>query len=297
MRNAEIADAISRSWPTCTSSTGPSCTASWPTATPREAIREPRALGGRARPRRPGRRSSPAIGKTIAEKIDTRCSSTARCPRRRSSRRSTRPAWSRSRASPGFGPKRARKVFDELGVASIDELRAAAEAQQLRGVPGFGAKAEENVLAALAGQRRRASPRERVLLSRARETRRRSGSWPPARAPGVRARRARRQRPAHGRDLQGPRRRRRLARPRRALVEAFAALSLIEVSSTGEAGARAVTHNGLPVDLRVVAPENFGNLLQHFTGSGAHNEALRTAGRAPRPARQRVRGDRRRARA
>ena len=42
------------------------------------------------------------------------------------------------------------------------------------------------------------------------------------------------------------------------------------------AGARAVTHAGIPVDLRVVPEEAFGNLLQHFTGSGKHNEALRT---------------------
>ena len=45
---------------------------------------------------------------------------------------------------------------------------------------------------------------------------------------------------------------------------------------SGEAGVKAVTHNGLPVDFRIVPPENFGNLLQHFTGSGKHNEALRT---------------------
>jgi DNA polymerase (family X) len=39
---------------------------------------------------------------------------------------------------------------------------------------------------------------------------------------------------------------------------------------------RAVTHDGVAVDFRIVPPENFGNLLQHFTGSGKHNEALRT---------------------
>ena len=62
-----------------------------------------------------------------------------------------------------------------------------------------------------------------------------------------------------------------------ALAAAFAALPLVEeVSRGGEAGARGVTHSGVRVDLRIVAPRNFGNLLQHFTGSGRHNEALRT---------------------
>src|SRR5213078_1414358 len=47
------------------------------------------------------------------------------------------------------------------------------------------------------------------------------------------------------------------------------------VGSSGPNGARALTHNGVPVDLRIVAPDAFGNLLQHFTGSAAHNVQLR----------------------
>jgi DNA polymerase (family 10) len=63
----------------------------------------------------------------------------------------------------------------------------------------------------------------------------------------------------------------------RALAEAFCKLpQLDQAQSPGEAGARGVTHSGLPVDLRIVPEESFGNLLQHFTGSGRHNEALRT---------------------
>ena len=51
---------------------------------------------------------------------------------------------------PGLGPKRARKLFDELGIDSLEALRAAAESQQLRDVEGFGPKFEEAVLAAFA---------------------------------------------------------------------------------------------------------------------------------------------------
>src|SRR5204862_4796214 len=45
--------------------------------------------------------------------------------------------------------------------------------------------------------------------------------------------------------------------------------------SAGAGGARIVTHNGIAVDLRIVAPEAYGNLLQHFTGSAQHNIELR----------------------
>ena len=63
-----------------------------------------------------------------------------------------------------------------------------------------------------------------------------------------------------------------------ALLTAFAELDVIESSSSpGENAARARTHTGVSVDLRVVEPDQFGNLLQHFTGSKAHNMALREA--------------------
>ena len=67
---------------------------------------------------------------------------------------------------PGLGPKRAGELHDELGIGSLDELRRAAEAGQVSDVPGFGAKAEENVLAALAAGAD-GRPAQRIILSRA----------------------------------------------------------------------------------------------------------------------------------
>ena len=62
------------------------------------------------------------------------------------------------------------------------------------------------------------------------------------------------------------------------LAKSLAKLEEIEsVSSAGKAGARARTHSGISVDLRIAKPAQLGNLLQHFTGSGRHNAALREA--------------------
>jgi DNA polymerase (family 10) len=62
------------------------------------------------------------------------------------------------------------------------------------------------------------------------------------------------------------------------LARTLAELDEIEtVSGAGTAGARARTHSGVPVDLRIARPAHLGNLLQHFTGSGEHNAALREA--------------------
>ena len=67
---------------------------------------------------------------------------------------------------PGFGPKRARRLYDELGIDSLDALRAAAEEQKIRELRGFGAKVEEQLLKTLA-ESPEGGPAPRILLSRA----------------------------------------------------------------------------------------------------------------------------------
>ncbi len=176
---------------------------------------------------------------------------------------------------PGLGPKRARRLFDELGIDSLQMLRAAAEGEQLRGIKGFGAKFEASVLSSIdAGIGER--PAQRVLLHRALDV-------------GEQIVAALREHPAAERvELAGSARRQTdsvkdldiiaTASDPGALARALGDLELIEsAAAPNENAARGRTHTGLPVDLRVVAPENFGNLLQHFTGSQAHNVALREA--------------------
>jgi DNA polymerase (family X) len=174
---------------------------------------------------------------------------------------------------PGLGPKRARRLFDELGLDSLEKLRSAAEQQQIRKLKGFGPKAEESLLAALdaagAGE-----PKQRVVLDRALAV-----------AEPLIA--ALREHPAAERvELAGSARRWvdsvkdldviATATDPRALAQAAAELELVEsASSVSDSGVRLRTHSGLPVDLRIVAPDQFGNLLQHLTGSKQHNMALR----------------------
>jgi DNA polymerase (family X) len=212
----------------------------------------------------------PGIGKTIAEKIATLLE-TGTIPSADKLKAKYPPGLIEVTRLPGFGPKRARKLFDELGIKSLDDLKQAVEQERLRDVPGFGPKAEENIRQALA-----AGPKdERVLLSKVLQI-----------ADSLLS--AIREHPSVDRiELAGSARRWAetckdldfiaTAHDPEALAEAFAALPLLgEVQRKGSAGVKAVTHSGLPIDLRIVPPENYGNLLQHFTGSGKHNEALRT---------------------
>src|SRR5918998_4060060 len=175
---------------------------------------------------------------------------------------------------PGFGPKRARRLYDELGVDSLDSLRAAAEAGKIRGLRGFGLKVEENLKQTLAERENGGGPAPRVLLSRAM----------PVAEQIVGVLRAH---PASDRvEVAGSLRRRAdavkdldiiaTASDPKALAGTLGELDLVEsVQSSGDAGARVTLHTGMKVDLKVVEPDQFGNVLQHFTGSKAHNVALR----------------------
>ena len=176
---------------------------------------------------------------------------------------------------PGFGPKRARRLYDELGIDSLEALRAAAEQQKLRDLRGFGAKVEEKLLEQLAaGFDGRPAPR--VLLSRALPIADQVVDALRA-APGaerVEVAGSLRRQADSVKDLDVIA----TAADPAALVRALTELPVVEsVDSSGEAGARVTTHSGMKVDLKVVEPDQFGNVLQHFTGSKEHNVALREA--------------------
>ena len=173
---------------------------------------------------------------------------------------------------PGLGPKTARKLHAELGVQSAADLRAAAEQGLLAELPGLGPKTEEKILKVLA--KPKAKMERKTLLGKV--------------LPAVeRAVDELREHPSAERVSEAGSVRRRCETVRdldiiatasdpAALTSHFASLPWVaEVVARGSTKATVVSHDGLRFDLRVVPPESYGNLLQHFTGSKAHNVALR----------------------
>ncbi|MGN6558339.1 MAG: DNA polymerase/3'-5' exonuclease PolX [Solirubrobacterales bacterium] len=215
----------------------------------------------------------PGVGKTLAEKIDALLA-TGEIPAAVKLKAKFPPTLIEVTRVPGVGPKTARRLFEELEISSMEDLKAAAEAEKIRDVKGLGPKAEENILAAL---ERLGEPGEgpgRLLLSKVKPI-----------AEELAA--ALREHPAAERvEVAGSVRRWAetckdidviaTAEQPAALAEHLAAHPLIAAAGTpGANGVRAQTHNGVSVDLRIVPPAAFGNLLQHFTGSQAHNVQLR----------------------
>ncbi|MGH3042012.1 MAG: DNA polymerase/3'-5' exonuclease PolX, partial [Gaiellaceae bacterium] len=175
---------------------------------------------------------------------------------------------------PGLGPKTARKLWSELGVESLDDLRAAAEQQRLRALTGLGAKTEERVLKSLAKPARASAATGRTLLGKALPAVRRAVTEIEESGLAERVSEAgsvrRRCETTKDLDLIAT------ATDPAALTAFFAEREWVaEVVARGGTKATVVSHEGFRFDLRVVPPESYGNLLQHFTGSKDHNVALR----------------------
>ena len=175
---------------------------------------------------------------------------------------------------PGLGAKTAARIWHELGVTTLDELRAAAEQQRLRDLGGLGAKTEERILKALSDTAE-AEPFRPLL-----------GDALPALLAVVEVLR---EHPASDQvsDAGSARRRKETIRDLDiiatasdppALIDYFTSLRwVVEIAAKGDTKATVVSNDGYRFDLRVVPPESYGNLLQHFTGSKEHNLALREA--------------------
>jgi DNA polymerase (family 10) len=176
---------------------------------------------------------------------------------------------------PGLGPKSAKKIWKELGITTLAELRQAAEAQQLRVLPGMGSKTEENVLRALDEPAAAEEPR-RTLLGRALPALRAVvavlAEHPACDQVSIAGSARRYKETVRDLDIIAT------ASDAGALIDYFTTLEwVVDVAAKGPTKATVVSQDGYRFDLRVVPPESYGNLLQHFTGSKDHNVALREA--------------------
>jgi DNA polymerase (family X) len=223
------------------------------------------ALDGRAK-------ELQGIGKTIEEKI-VQIVEQGEIEALTKRKGSVPPDVVRFMRLPGLGPKTAARIWQELGISTIDELKVAAESERLRTLTGLGAKSEEKILKALAFQAENPDTGRRLL-----------GDGLPAVQAVVTVLR---EHPSavHVSEAGSVRRRKETFRDLDIIATATDPAELtayfvqlpwvVDVVAHGDTKATVLSNDGLRFDLRVVPPESYGNLLQHFTGSKDHNVALR----------------------
>ena len=173
----------------------------------------------------------------------------------------------------GVGPKKVRKLFEELSVRTVDDLEAQLDAGTVENLDGFGLKSVEKIRRSIEDHRKHTGrfqihEVEKLIagiLEHVKQT------------PGVE-------------DVQvaGSLRRRKetigdvdilacCEGDGSSVVDHFVAYSGVDrISGQGSTKGSVVLHSGLQVDLRVIPGQSYGAALQYFSGSKAHNVALRT---------------------
>jgi len=217
-----------------------------------------------------GIRAIPNMGKSIAEKVRS-VLETGTFPELEELRAQVPSGVRAMTAIPGFGPKKALVVYRELGIDGLEELVAAARDGRLRGLKGFSAKTEENVLQAVQRAQRDTG---RVTIDLA------------MRVAEAFLERLRTIPDVQRADLAGSLRRMAetigdvdllvASASAAPIMDAFTGYEDVEqILARGETKSSIVTRSGLQVDLRVIPNEAWGAAMIYFTGSKAHNVRIR----------------------
>ncbi len=214
----------------------------------------------------------PGIGATLQEKI-VALATTGEIPALVKLRGKFPPGLVEMTKLPGLGPKRARRLYEDLGIDSLESLREAAETGRISELKGFGAKAEQSLLEAVEAYAQ-AGPAQRIVLSRAlavgEELLTEILELPVTTQAELAGSARRMAESVKDLDIVAT------ATDPGALAAAVATLPQVEAASTpGSNAVRIRTHTAINVDVRIVEPDQFGNVLQHLTGSKQHNVALR----------------------
>ncbi|NUM76525.1 DNA polymerase/3'-5' exonuclease PolX [candidate division KSB1 bacterium] len=215
------------------------------------------------------------IGEAISEKITTLVT-TGTLKYYEELRRSFPPGIMELLRIPGLGPKKAKKLLDDLGVASIDDLEKACKENRVAKLEGFSAKSQQNLLDGIQQIRQFAS---RHLYHHAEQAARPLFEAVKKHAKVIRA------------ELAGSLRRHKETikdidivasckeADRAAIMDFFTKLPTVQnIIAKGDTKSSVLLENGIAADLRLTTDKDFPYLLHHLTGSAEHNIALRGHG-------------------
>lgn len=212
----------------------------------------------------------PGIGKDLAAKIQE-ILDTGTCQALEKLRKQTPAGLTDLLHIPGLGPKRVHALYHELDVHTPEQLLRAAKDGRVRALPGFGAKTEQSIIADIEAH---VQQKQRIKLVTAAQYA----------VPLVTYLKK-----VHGVEevvVAGSYRRRKetvgdldilvSAAKSDKVMQAFVSYDEVrDVLAKGTTRSTVLLRSGLQVDLRVVGKESFGAALYYFTGSKAHNIAVR----------------------
>ncbi len=210
------------------------------------------------------------IGESIRERI-IEIYETGQCAYCEDIRKSLPPGIIQMLKVPGLGPKKAKILYERLGISSINELQYACNENRLAGLPGMGARTQEKILENIAFLQKHA---DQYLYS-----------FAASEAQSVFAPLQKSNKIIRIAIAGSIRRGKEVIRDIDILassdkpaevMELFTKLPAVEgITASGETKTSVTLASGIAVDLRVVTDEQFPYALQYFTGSREHNVRLR----------------------
>jgi DNA polymerase (family X) len=213
----------------------------------------------------------PDIGEDLAEKIET-IVRTGRLPLLEEVEGRTPAALSDLMKIGGLGSKRVQALYKELGIENAEDLKRAAEQGLIRGLEGFGPKLEQTILSRLAGAPGSKGKRHRLIDAEAvaEPLVAYLGETEGLKEITVAGSYRRRKETVGDLDILVT------AREGSPVMDRLVAYDQVsEVISHGTTRSTVILRSGMQVDLRVVPQVAYGAALHYFTGSKAHNIAVR----------------------
>jgi DNA polymerase (family 10) len=171
----------------------------------------------------------------------------------------------------GIGPKKALILSRELGTTDREKLEEAAKAGKIRDLPGFGEKSEKNILQSIHAMK---STGRRFLLGDilpvAEIIKKRLATLPATQQISLAGSIRRRKETVGDVDILAA-----SAEPEKIMAEFCLLPDIDRILGRGPTKSSIVLTSGVQVDLRVVDKNQYWTALQYFTGSKAHNIAMR----------------------
>jgi DNA polymerase (family 10) len=172
---------------------------------------------------------------------------------------------------PGLGPKKAKSLYDQLGIKTLADLKAACESHQVKKLKGFGEKTEQLILQGMeiaekAGQRMLWAQADQMVQL----LRRQLKSTPGLKELEFTGSYRRGRETVGDLDIVAV-----ATQPEKVMDKLAEAVGAGEILGRGETKMSIRLQSGLQIDLRLVPEESFGAALQYFTGSKDHNVYVR----------------------
>jgi DNA polymerase (family 10) len=214
----------------------------------------------------------PGIGKDLASKIEE-IAKTGTLPQLQDLEDRIPPQLRRLMKVPGLGPKRVKVLYDKLGITNLEDLKNAGEEGRIKALKGFGEKIEKMILGEIGREKKEARTKLNIVEEEASDIVSYLKKMEDVKEAIVAGSYRRKKETVADLDVLAT------CKEGSKVIDAFISYENVKrVIARGDTRSTVMLRSGIQMDLRVVPEVSYGAALHYFTGSKAHNIAIRALG-------------------